>query len=105
MIQAGDSPGFLIDGFPRELQQATEFEKRITAYSVSAVLCYECSEDVMTQRLLERGKTSGRTDDNEETIRKRFETFRTSTMPVLDHYRKLGKLKEVYRSSLLYFRE
>ncbi|XP_065829208.1 adenylate kinase isoenzyme 5-like isoform X2 [Oscarella lobularis] len=95
MIQAGDSPGFLIDGFPRELQQATEFEKRITAYSVSAVLCYECSEDVMTQRLLERGKTSGRADDNEETIRKRFETFRTSTMPVLDHYRKLGKLKEI----------
>eukprot|EP00118_Oscarella_pearsei_P003891 m.16183 g.16183 ORF g.16183 m.16183 type:complete len:962 (+) comp26771_c0_seq3:595-3480(+) len=96
MNQAGsDSPGFLIDGFPRELQQATEFERRVSSCNVALVLCYECSEDVMTQRLLERGKTSGRADDNEETIRKRFKTFRESTLPALDHYRELGKLKQI----------
>ena len=39
------------------------------------VLFFDCPEDVMVERLLERGKTSGRTDDNEATIRKRFDTF------------------------------
>ena len=40
------------------------------------VLFFDCPEDVMVERLLERGKTSGRSDDNEDTIRKRFNTFR-----------------------------
>ena len=93
MLKAGDVPGFLIDGFPREINQALEFEKSIAECSI--VLSYECTEDVMTERLLERGKTSGRADDNEETIRKRLETFRQSTMPVLDHYEQKGKLRKV----------
>lgn len=41
----------------------------------------------MTQRLLERGKTSGRVDDNEETIKKRLETFHNQTKPLIDHYK------------------
>ena len=47
------------------------------------------------KRLLERGKTSGREDDNEESIKKRFRTYRETTMPVLEHYNKLGKVVEV----------
>ena len=49
----------------------------------------------MLKRLLERGKTSGREDDNEESIKKRFQTYHVTTMPVLDHYNKLGKVVEV----------
>ena len=93
MKRSGDSPGFLIDGFPREINQGLEFERLITPCCV--VLSYECSEEVMMQRLLERGKTSGRADDNEETIKKRFHTFKESTMPVLEYYDKEGKLRKV----------
>jgi adenylate kinase (isozyme 1 subfamily) len=93
MVKAGDCPGFLIDGFPREINQGLEFENTVT--SCCLVLAYECSEEVMTQRLLERGKTSGRADDNEETIKKRFHTFKESTVPVLDYYSEQGKLRKV----------
>jgi adenylate kinase len=41
----------------------------------------------MTERLLERGKTSGRVDDNEETIKKRLDTFHNQTKPLIDHYK------------------
>ena len=47
------------------------------------------------ERLLERGKTSGRIDDNEETIRKRFHTFQQATLPVIEHYQQLDKVKQV----------
>ena len=49
----------------------------------------------MVKRLLERGKTSGRVDDNEETIRKRLQTFQKSTLPVIQHYEAVGKVKKV----------
>ena len=58
-------------------------------------LMFDCAEKVMVERLLERGKTSGRVDDNEETIRKRFHTFQLQTKPVVDHYQRLGKVKMV----------
>ena len=63
------------------------------------VLFLECPEDVMTGRLLERGKTSGRNDDNLETIRKRFATFREESMPIVEAYEggdgKEGKVRHV----------
>ena len=65
------------------------------------VLVFECSEEVMVERLLERGKTSGRVDDNEETIRKRFNTFQQSTLPVIEHYQQKDKIKKV--SIILYW--
>ena len=61
----------------------------------SKVLVFECSEEVMVERLLERGKTSGRVDDNEETIRKRFNTFQQSTLPVIEHYQQQERLRKV----------
>ena len=59
------------------------------------VLFFTTTEDEMTKRLLERGKTSGREDDNEESIRKRFRVYRDQTMPVIEHYNKRGKVAEV----------
>ena len=54
----------------------------------------------MVKRLLERGKTSGRVDDNEETIRKRLQTFQKSTLPVIQHYEAVGKVKKVSQSNV-----
>ena len=61
----------------------------------TAVLTFECTVEVMTERLLERGKTSGREDDNLETIRKRLHTFQHQTQPVIDHYQKQHRLRKV----------
>ncbi len=61
---------------------------------VAGVLFYDCPEDEMERRLLERGKTSGRTDDNIEAIRKRFRTYIDSTMPIIEHF---ASQKKVFR--------
>ena len=52
----------------------------------------------MTKRLLGRAETSGRVDDNEETIKKRLKTFHDITTPVVEYYEKEGKLKKVNQS-------
>lgn len=85
--------GFLIDGFPRELGQAVEFETKLT--QCKFVLYFNCSERVMRERLLKRGETSGRADDNAETILKRFHTFSQQSMPLVEHYRQQNKLVEI----------
>lgn len=49
----------------------------------------------MTQRIMERGKSSGRVDDNEEAIRKRLSTYRESTMPIIKEFEARGKMRQV----------
>ena len=60
-----------------------------------SVLYFDVSNETMTRRLLDRGKASGRVDDNEETIKKRLATFHTMTTPIIDFYRKQGKVEKV----------
>ncbi|GIL81962.1 hypothetical protein Vretimale_1515 [Volvox reticuliferus] len=88
MIESGGK-FFLIDGFPRALDQAEQFESSIMP--CKAVLFFDCPEEEMEKRLLKRGETSGRSDDNAETIRKRFRTFLEQSLPVKDHYLGHGK--------------
>eukprot|EP00878_Enallax_costatus_P006434 GHUV01006746.1.p1 GENE.GHUV01006746.1~~GHUV01006746.1.p1 ORF type:complete len:269 (+),score=100.18 GHUV01006746.1:174-980(+) len=92
MIKSG-SKQFLIDGFPRALDQADMFERMVKPAEL--VLAFDCPEEVMEQRLLKRGETSGRSDDNAETIRKRFATFVEQSMPVISHYEQLGKCHKI----------
>lgn len=84
---------FLVDGFPRKMDQALTFEEQIA--NSKFTLFFECPEEVMLRRLLERGKTSGRADDNIESIRKRFATFIDTSMPVIDYFEKLGKVVKI----------
>ncbi|KAL1844267.1 hypothetical protein VTJ49DRAFT_2324 [Mycothermus thermophilus] len=84
---------FLIDGFPRKMDQALKFEEVVCPAKL--VLFYDCPEKVMEGRLLERGKTSGRADDNAESIRKRFRTFVETSMPVVRHYEAEGRVVKV----------
>ncbi|KAI1083144.1 uridylate kinase [Whalleya microplaca] len=84
---------FLIDGFPRKFDQAVKFEEAVCP--ARAVLFYDCSEAEMERRLLERGKTSGRADDNAESIRKRFRTFVETSMPVVEYYEKQDKVIKI----------
>jgi adenylate kinase len=96
MIANSSASGFLIDGYPREVAQGEQFESTIA--SATAVLYLDVANETMTQRLINRGKTSGRADDNEETIRARLETFSKATAPVVAYYKEKGKLFEVERS-------
>ena len=59
------------------------------------MLYFECSADTMTARLLKRADTSGRVDDNEETIKKRLDTFFTQTLPVVEHFEEKGNIHKV----------
>jgi len=76
--------GYLIDGYPREIEQGEDFEAAIAPCSL--VLYFEVADEVMISRLLERAKSSGRVDDNEETIKKRLETFHSVSKPVMQRY-------------------
>ncbi|KAK6195177.1 hypothetical protein SNE40_000655 [Patella caerulea] len=93
VAKAATSKGFLIDGYPRELEQGIRFEKEVRPAKV--MLNFHVSDETMTERLLYRAKTSGRADDNEETIKKRLKTFHDSTQPVIDHFEKAGKVKTI----------
>merc|ERR1719447_1553279 len=91
--KARTSKGFLIDGYPREIAQGIKFEDAVGP--CKGVLYFEVSDEEMTKRLLNRGLTSGRVDDNVETISKRLKTFHEATTPVTTHYQKKGKLRAI----------
>jgi adenylate kinase family enzyme len=59
------------------------------------VLFFDCPEEVMQARLLKRGESSGRSDDNLESIKKRFNTYKDQTMPIIHYYDKKGKVAKV----------
>jgi UMP-CMP kinase len=82
--ERGKSEVFLIDGFPRNDDNLRGWNSIIgDSVQVEFMLLMECSEEVMLKRLLQRGAGSGRVDDNAETIRKRFNVYKTETLPVV----------------------
>ncbi|GLC41202.1 hypothetical protein PLESTB_001527300 [Pleodorina starrii] len=82
----------LIDGFPRNTENRTVWQSQV-GYDCEMVLLFDCPDEVMLQRL--RGRDQGRPDDNEETIRKRVQNFKSQMAPVLDHYRAIGKVTTI----------
>ncbi|CAD7703460.1 unnamed protein product [Ostreobium quekettii] len=93
-MQKSSASKFLLDGFPRELSQVGHFEQQV-GHGCDCVAFFDASEEVLQERLLKRGETSGRADDNVETIQKRFAAFRTCTQPVIDEFRSTGKLHTI----------
>ena len=89
--------GVIFDGFPRTIPQAEALKKMLAqrGTEVSAVLQLEVPEEMLTERLLNRGKTSGRADDNAETIRKRLEVYHSQTAPLAAWYAAEGKLHAI----------
>lgn len=77
---------FLIDGFPRSHENMQAWEDAMKIHTIKFVLNFECPEEVLVGRLLERAKESGRSDDKIEVIRKRFKTHVESTVPILDYF-------------------
>lgn len=90
--------GFLYDGFPRTIPQAQALDAFLTSkgQSVIATVALEADDEILVQRLLERGKTSGRPDDqDEEKIRNRYQEYNEKTAPLMDYYKAQGKFHAV----------
>jgi adenylate kinase len=85
--------GIIYDGFPRTIPQAEALEHILQKHhwEVTLLLDLQVEDNELVKRLIERGKNSGRTDDNETTIHSRLKTYHTQTAPLADHYRKKNK--------------
>lgn len=92
------SKGFIFDGFPRTIHQADELNKMLEhrGERVHAVIGLEVPDDVLTERLLERGKSSGRADDNAETIRQRLDVYHNTTAPLREYYIRDGRYHSIH---------
>lgn len=96
--QHKEARGFLFDGFPRTVAQAKALDNllELKKTGIASVLALEVNEEELVKRLLNRGKTSGRSDDTDESvIRKRFSVYNNETSPVAEHYKRAKKFQSI----------
>ncbi len=96
---SGDTHGFIFDGFPRTLPQAEALDAFLAerGESVTGLISLEVDEEEIVQRILLRGASSGRADDNDESvIRNRISVYHAETSPVEDHYAPTGRVRHIY---------
>ncbi len=92
-----DIKGVIFDGFPRTIAQAEALNAMLAerGQSVSTVIGLEVEDAELIKRIILRGQTSGRADDNEETAKKRLDTYYSQTLPLKDFYIKEGKYAKI----------
>ena len=90
-------PGVIFDGFPRTIPQAEALDKMLEerGEKVNVVIGLEVDDKELIKRIVERGKTSGRADDNEETAKKRLDTYYAQTLPLKKFYEEQGKYVKI----------
>lgn len=94
----GETKGFIFDGFPRTVAQAEALDQLLAerGEAISGLVTLEVDEEEIVQRILLRGQTSGRADDNDEAvIRNRIAVYHAETSPVADHYAASGRVRRV----------
>jgi adenylate kinase len=97
-IKNSSLPGFVLDGFPRTLNQAEELDVMLDklGHSVTMVLALEVNEEELVTRLLKRSQEQGRLDDTEAVIKNRLVQYHHHTKPLIDYYKEKGIYKEVF---------
>lgn len=94
-----DPQGFIFDGFPRTVAQAIALEDMLNEFdtSISGMIALDVPDEELKTRLLERGKTSGRSDDQDETkIDNRIQVYKNETLPVAEFYEKQDKYNRIH---------
>lgn len=91
--EAKDKPGVIFDGFPRTIPQAEALNRLLNkrGKELHAVVGLEVPDDELVKRMINRGKITGRADDNETTIKKRLDVYHNQTSPLKEHYKKQNK--------------
>lgn len=93
-----EAKGFIFDGFPRNINQSEALDKFLLSKntSVTGLIALDVDDEEIVQRILKRGESSGRSDDNDvEIIRNRIEVYNNETSPVFQYYEKLNKSTKV----------
>ena len=91
--EAKGKKGVIFDGFPRTIPQAEALKELLKKHGsdLHAVVGLEVADDELIERMLNRGKETGRADDNPDTIKKRLAVYHNQTSPLSDYYKKEGK--------------
>ena len=91
------SKGVIFDGFPRTIAQADALKKMLEerGETISTMINLEVDESLLMDRLLRRATLEGRADDNEETIKKRFEVYHNQTAPLIEWFKAEGVYKGI----------
>ncbi|NJN85541.1 MAG: adenylate kinase [Leptolyngbyaceae cyanobacterium SL_7_1] len=97
LSQSDASNGWILDGFPRTVNQATFLEQLLSRINqiCECVVNFDVPDEIVVSRMLERGQREHRSDDTEETIRRRLEVYREQTQPLIDFYRDRQQLVSV----------
>ncbi len=97
LIREELSDRVVFDGFPRTIPQAEALDRLLeeTGTRLLGVVLVEVPEEELLRRLLKRAELEGRSDDNEETIRRRLQVYREKTEPLIQYYEKTGALRRV----------
>lgn len=96
-IKAGDCKGVIFDGFPRTIPQGVALSEMLEkrGQAISAVVSLDVPEEELIERLINRGKQTGRNDDNYETIKARLDVYYNQTTPLKELFEKEGKLYSI----------
>lgn len=97
LTQEDTQAGFILDGYPRNLAQAEALDELLERLGqpVDEALHIDVDSELLIQRIAKRAAEEGRSDDNEETVRKRMEIYTEQTAPVIDYYARRGVLSRV----------
>lgn len=97
VLAASDGNGYVLDGFPRSVDQAVEARKLadLAQAGPDAVIYLDAPREELVRRILARAEIEGRADDNPETVSNRLRVFDEATLPLIDHYRERGLLHVV----------
>ena len=91
-----DKKKYLIDGFPRNQDNYDGWNKVMGEITdVPCIFYFKASLEEMTERILKRAETSGRSDDNRESLQKRFITFQNDSKPIIDLFSGKGMCREI----------
>ncbi|KAL3993795.1 UMP-CMP kinase 1 [Acanthocheilonema viteae] len=94
MNNSPSAKAFLIDGYPRNQNNVEGWERMMGSKAkVLFILYLHCPDDICIERCLNRNE--GRSDDNEESLRKRIETYYTQTIPIIEHYKAKNLVQQV----------